>query len=60
MPGFITHNSNITYVRFLHCSVHKLEVFICCTDVICVIAAEECNGEPFTRQDAETEDEVSL
>jgi len=25
-----------------------------------VIAAEKCDGEPFTRQDAETENEVPL
>ena len=48
------------YVRFLHILVDKFEVFICSIDVIYVIAAEKCDGEPFTWQDAETENEVPL
>ena len=62
MSRFITHNSEYTvrYVRFLHILVDKFEVFICCINVIYVIAAEKCDGEPFTGQDAESEDEVPL
>jgi hypothetical protein len=62
MPGFITHNSEYTviYVKFRHILVDKFEVFICSIDGIYVIAVEKCDGEPFTRQDAETENEVPL
>ena len=62
MPGFITHNGEYTvmYVRFLHVLVDKFEVFICSIDGICVIAVEKCDGEPFTWQDAESENEVPL
>lgn len=62
MPGFITHSIEYTvlYVRFLHILVDKFEVFICSIDIIYVIAAEKCDGVPFTRQDAESENEVPL
>jgi hypothetical protein len=62
MPGFVTHNSEYTviYVTFLHVLVDKFEVFICSIGVIYFIAAEKCDGEPFTWQDAETENEVPL
>jgi hypothetical protein len=62
MPGFITDNCKytVTYVRFLHILMDKFGVFICNIDGVYVIAAEKCDGEPFTRQDAESENEVPL
>jgi len=40
------------YVRFLHILIDKFELFTCNIDVIYVIAAEKCDGEPFTRKEA--------
>jgi hypothetical protein len=62
MPGFIIHNIEYTVIdlRFLHILVDKSEVFICYIDVIYVIAAEKCDGEPFKREHAETENKVPL
>jgi len=58
------HNSlqwlyhNVCYVPAI--LVDDLEVFVCWIIAIYVIAAEKCDGEPFTRQDAEPDNEVPL